>query len=55
VRYQYVLTYKPVLKPNAGVVEGEAKWHKLHIELRPKDKFAGYGIPYYKRGYSRVE
>jgi Ca-activated chloride channel family protein len=55
VRYQYVLTYKPVPKPNAGVVEGETKWHKLHIELRPKDKFAGYGIPYYKRGYSRVE
>jgi len=56
VRYQYVLTYKPAPKPNAGVVaEGEAKWHKLHIELRPKDKFTGYGIPYYKRGYSRVE
>ncbi len=55
VRYQYVLTYKPVPKPNAGVLEGESKWHKLHIELRPKDKFAGYGIPYYKRGYSRVE
>jgi Ca-activated chloride channel family protein len=56
VRYQYVLTYKPTPKPSAGVAnEGEAKWHKLHIELRPKDKFAGYGIPYYKRGYSRVE
>ena len=56
VRYQYVLTYKPTPKPNAGVItEGEPKWHKLHIELRPKDKFAGYGIPYYKRGYSRVE
>jgi Ca-activated chloride channel family protein len=56
VRYQYVLTYKPAPKPNAGVVaEGEAKWHKLHIELRPRDKFTGYGIPYYKRGYARVE
>src|SRR5271168_3376348 len=56
VRYQYVLTYKPIPRPNAGVVtEGESKWHKLHIELRPKDKYAGYGIPYYKRGYSRIE
>jgi|SRR5208282_2227813 len=56
VRYQYVLTYKPIPKPNAGEVsEGKAKWHKLHIELRPKDKYAGYGVPYYKRGYSRIE
>jgi Ca-activated chloride channel homolog len=56
VRYQYVLTYKPAPKPNAGVVtEGKPNWHKLHIELRPKDKFPGYGIPYYKRGYSRIE
>jgi Ca-activated chloride channel family protein len=56
VRYQYVLTFKPISRPNAGVVtEGEAKWHKLHIELRPKAKFARYGIPFYKRGYSRLE
>jgi Ca-activated chloride channel family protein len=56
VRYQYVLTYKPTTKPNAGVItEGEAKWHKIHIELRPKGKFQGYGIPYYKRGYNRVD
>lgn len=56
VRYQYILTYKPAPKPNAGVVtEGKPNWHKLHIELRPKDKFSGYGIPYYKRGYSRIE
>lgn len=56
VRYQYILTYKPAPKPNAGVVtEGKANWHRLHIELRPKDKFSGYGIPYYKRGYSRIE
>jgi Ca-activated chloride channel family protein len=56
VRYQYVLTYKPATKPNVGVItEGEAKWHKVHIELRPKDKFSGYGIPYYKRGYNRID
>jgi Ca-activated chloride channel homolog len=55
VRYQYVLTYKPAPKPNAGVLaEGGSKWHKIHIELHPKDKFAGYGIPYYKRGYDRL-
>jgi Ca-activated chloride channel family protein len=56
VRYQYILTYKPAPRPNTGVVtEGKANWHRLHIELRPKDKFTGYGIPYYKRGYSRIE
>jgi Ca-activated chloride channel homolog len=56
VRYRYVLAYEPILKENDGVVtSGEAKWHKIHIELRPKGKFAGYGIPYYKPGYSRIE
>jgi Ca-activated chloride channel family protein len=56
VRYRYVLTYRPISKANGGVVtNGESKWHKLHIALRPKDKFSGYGIPYYKRGYSRIE
>jgi hypothetical protein len=33
----------------------DAKFHKIHIELQPKNKFAGYGIPYYKRGYTRIE
>jgi len=56
VRYQYVLTYKPTTKPNAGVfTEGGAKWHKIHIELRPKGKFPGFGLPYYKRGYNRID
>ncbi len=56
VRYRYVLSYRPAQKPNAGVaLNGDAKYHKIHIELRPKDKFAGYGIPYYKRGYTRIE
>jgi Ca-activated chloride channel family protein len=56
VRYRYVLTYRPIVQPNSAVVtNGESKWHKLHIELRPKGKFLGYGIPYYKRGYSRIE
>jgi len=55
VRYQYVLTYKPTNQHAGIAAEGTAKWHKLHIELRPKDKFAGYGVPYYKRGYGRLE
>lgn len=56
VRYRYVLTYKPPAQSNAGLLgEGRPNWHKIHIELRPKDKFAGYGIPYYKRGYSRID
>jgi Ca-activated chloride channel homolog len=56
VRYRYVLTYRPTAVPNVGVAEnGDAKFHKIHIELRPKEKFAGYGIPYYKRGYTRIE
>jgi len=55
VRYRYVLTYKPIVQAKSVVANGESKWHKIHIELRPKDKFSGYGIPYYKRGYSRME
>lgn len=56
VRYRYVLTYKPSVQANSGAVtNGESKWHKILIELRPKDKFSGYGLPYYKRGYSRLE
>jgi Ca-activated chloride channel homolog len=56
VRYRYVLTYRPRAVPNAGVATNvDAKFHKIHIELQPKNKFAGYGIPYYKRGYTRIE
>jgi len=56
VRYRYVLTYKPISKGEAGAVPGDGNnRHKLRIELCPKDKFTGYGIPYYKRGYSRIE
>jgi Ca-activated chloride channel homolog len=56
VRYRYVLTYKPAGKGKAGALRaGENIWHKIHVELRPKEKFAGYGIPYYKRGYNRID
>ena len=57
VRYRYVLTYKPAGKGKgkaSAVPAGENNWHKIHVELRPKEKFAGYGIPYYKRGYARI-
>jgi len=58
VRYRYILTYKPTGKAGKGkasaVPAGENNWHKIHVELRPKEKFAGYGIPYYKRGYNRI-
>jgi Ca-activated chloride channel family protein len=51
VRYRYVLSYLP-----RGVehVKTEDNWHKIHIELSPKEKFAGYSLPYYKRGYFKI-
>lgn len=56
VRYRYVLTYKPNRNGKPSPVNGgENGWHKLRIELLPKDKFAGYGMPYYKRGYNRMD
>jgi len=55
VRFRYVLTYRPTSDGKASSVPGDENRHKLRIELCPKDKFAGYGLPYYKRGYSRIE
>jgi Ca-activated chloride channel family protein len=56
VRYRYVLTYKPTSgTAGSATTAGGLKWHKIHLELRPKDKFAGYAIPYYKRGYNRLD
>jgi hypothetical protein len=55
VRYRYVLTYMPASSTTTGAARDRAfKWHKIHIELRPREKFAGYGIPYYKRGYNKL-
>lgn len=55
VRYRYMLTYKPTGREKSGAVHaGDNNWHKIRLELRPKDKFAGYAIPYYKRGYTRI-
>jgi hypothetical protein len=59
VRYQYVLTYKPLHegRTEARREKGaeENGFHKIHLELYPKENFKGYGIPYYKRRYRSVE
>ncbi len=59
VRYRYVLTYKPMRDPvsrdNRQGVAGDHSSHKIHLELYPKEKFAGYSAPYYKRGYHSIE
>jgi Ca-activated chloride channel family protein len=55
VRYRYMLSYEPSHAPtSAPVAATENNWHKIHLELRPKERCAGYAMPYYKRGYSRV-
>jgi len=55
VRYRYVLSYAPPKGPAKTAAEGasssETKWHKVFLELNPKEKFKGFGIPYYKRRY----
>src|SRR4029077_12774492 len=59
VRYRYVLTYEPIRefisRDNRKDVPGDHRSHKIHLELCPKGKFAGYSTPYYKRGYHSIE
>jgi len=59
VRYRYVLTYEPIRESiswnNRKDVPGDHRSHKIHLELCPKGKFAGYSTPYYKRGYHSIE
>jgi len=59
VRYRYVLSYKPVRPPLSGDhgqdVAVDHGSHKIRLELCPKEKFAGYSAPYYKRGYHSIE
>jgi len=59
VRYRYVLTYKPIRDPasrdNRQGLAGDHSSHKIRLELYPKEKFAGYSAPYYKRGYHSIE
>lgn len=55
LRYRYVLTYEPdrfyLASTNRAVVPGDKDTHKIHVELYPKQKFAGYSLPYYKKTY----
>ena len=58
VRYRYILSYKPPESPAKAAAEGtsgESKWHKIFLELNPKEKFKGFGIPYYKRKYYKFD
>jgi len=59
VRYRYIITYKPIRAPisrdNRQDVTGDRRSHKIHLELYPKKEFAGYSVPYYKRGYHSIE
>jgi VWFA-related protein len=59
LRYRYVLTYVPDrfywASTNHPVVPDSKGMHKIHLELYPKQKFAGYSIPYYKKVYQSHE
>jgi VWFA-related protein len=52
VRYRYVISYKPSREENGKGNVLQHAWHKIRLELKPKEKFAAYGTPYYKRGYA---
>ena len=50
--------YKPPETPDKAAAErasGGSKWHKIFLELNPKEKFKGFGIPYYKRKYYKFD
>jgi Ca-activated chloride channel family protein len=52
VRYRYLLAYEPPLnQKSSGPAANDDGWHKIQLELYPKDKFKGYSLPYYKRRY----
>jgi Ca-activated chloride channel family protein len=59
VRYRYVITYKPIRdsasKGNRLDIAGNHSLRKIHLELYPGEKFAGYSVPYYKRSYHSIE
>jgi Ca-activated chloride channel family protein len=56
VRYQYLLAYSPI---RSGRTESKSPndndVHKIHVELYPKDKFKGYGSPYYRGRYHSLQ
>ncbi|MGC1417632.1 MAG: VWA domain-containing protein [Candidatus Acidiferrum sp.] len=59
VRYRYVLSYQPIRDPkfkdSRQEIAGDRSLHKIHLELYPNEKFAGYSVPYYKRSYHSIE
>jgi Ca-activated chloride channel homolog len=59
VRYRYVLSYEPerseAAKQNRERNTAEHSTHKIRLELYPKEKFAHYSVPYYKRTYRSFE
>jgi Ca-activated chloride channel family protein len=56
VRYQYVLTYKPLHEEGAEAERlkrtDKNNRHKIHIDLFPNEDFKGYSVPYYKKSYT---
>jgi Ca-activated chloride channel homolog len=59
VRYRYVLSYEPerseAAKQNHDQGTAAHSAHKIRLELYPKEKFAHYSLPYYKRTYHSIE
>jgi len=46
------LTYEPRhARQSAEAGASNEGWHKIQLELYPKEKFKGYSVPYYKRRY----
>jgi len=55
VRFRYILSYEPVREEKlVKARNNEPARHKIHLELSPKEKFKGYYLPYYKRGYQSL-
>jgi Ca-activated chloride channel family protein len=56
IRHQYLLTYEPDHKQKrAEACTDDNCWHKIELELYPKDKFKKYSLPYYKHGYRSID
>lgn len=59
VRYRYVLNYRPERKAaqaaDSAGLPPDRRVHKIRLELYPKEKFAHYSMPYYKRTYHSIE
>lgn len=54
VRYRYILTYSPSRDDpfsQTKTASDDPTLHKIYLELYPKQKFAGYSMPYYKHVY----